>query len=430
MNRFITFILLVCGIIDTLTAQIVEINFPYFGGKEYVFYLNKGIYNDTILSGTFGEDGHLTFTLPAKDKDYAGMVRWSLDKNEGPGFILNHEKFTINCSSPAPAENDIIFVNSVENNYLKDRIQQQRILYGKIDAIYRSKMAYTADDSLYLIFDKEFVRLKNLFAANQQELFGSNLYAAHYLRWIEFLNGISFRIFSSEEEEKEQEERKYFIQEELNMDLLYTSGLWNHIISSTFDLYSNKADFGKAMVKNLERVHSQTVFESLANDLLTICQQYDWADAEEVIFPYLVSSGRIKNPTGRLRNVYELTKVRPGTKAYPVSGQKNLSNTLLIFYESGCGNCTTQLEELKSRYSEIQKKGFRIISIAADTNKEVFDYHAKDFPWDDKIFNPDGFEGVDFKNYGVIGTPTIYVIDKKGIITGRYAQLKDTGILN
>ena len=30
-----------------------------------------------------------------------------------------------------------------------------------------------------------------------------------------------------------------------------------------------------------------------------------------------------------------------------------------------------------------------------------------------------------FKNFAVYGTPTIYVIDGKGVITGRYAQLEE-----
>jgi peroxiredoxin len=125
-----------------------------------------------------------------------------------------------------------------------------------------------------------------------------------------------------------------------------------------------------------------------------------------------------------------LDKIKPGTKALPVTGHKKLSNALLMFYESGCSNCALQLDEMKKHYPEIEKKGVRIITISADTSPEVFEYHSKDFPWTDKMCDFQGFDGPDFKTYGVVGTPTFYLIDKNGTITNRYARLDDTGLLN
>ncbi|MCL2652055.1 MAG: thioredoxin family protein, partial [Candidatus Azobacteroides sp.] len=73
-------------------------------------------------------------------------------------------------------------------------------------------------------------------------------------------------------------------------------------------------------------------------------------------------------------------------------------------------------------------KGIRVISIAADHDENVFEYHAKDFPWTDKLCDYQGFEGNNFKNYGVVATPTIYLIDENGNIQGKFATLQETGL--
>jgi thiol-disulfide isomerase/thioredoxin len=214
------------------------------------------------------------------------------------------------------------------------------------------------------------------------------------------------------------------------MDALYTSGFWNYVIASAFELFSDKALFGQAMVKNLERTRLPKVFDALANDLVTICEQFAWQEAEDVIISYLVSSGRVQNASGKLWMALEMDKVKAGNKAIPIHGIKNLSNTLLIFYESDCGSCEKQLNELVTYYPALKEKKMQIVSIAADRDEQIFERRATTFPWPDKLCDYKGFSGENFINYRIIGTPTIFIIDKKGYITGRYAQLQETGLIN
>jgi peroxiredoxin len=221
-----------------------------------------------------------------------------------------------------------------------------------------------------------------------------------------------------------------FISNRLDMDILYSSGLWNFLISSTFELYADKAVFGQDMVKNLQRIRSQKAFDTLANDLVTICEQFGWVEAEDTIVSYLASSGRLKNMQQNLIIALELKKVKTGNKAIPIQGIKNLSNSLLVFYESGCPNCEMQLEELKKHYPELTKKKVQVVTISSDMSKEIYDSKAKDFPWPNKLCDYNGFEGENFRNYGILATPTMYVTDKNGYITGRYAKLSETGLID
>ena len=82
-------------------------------------------------------------------------------------------------------------------------------------------------------------------------------------------------------------------------------------------------------------------------------------------------------------------------------------------------------EEVEKFAKSARDRGIEVISIAADHDKTIYENTASRFPWKNKLCNFKGFEGENFKNYGIIGTPTFYLIDNKGIIQGKYATLAD-----
>jgi peroxiredoxin len=98
-------------------------------------------------------------------------------------------------------------------------------------------------------------------------------------------------------------------------------------------------------------------------------------------------------------------------------------NSLVVFYESGCNSCDNELLHLRGLYPQLQEKNIRVISVSADKDEAVYWKNAEAFPWDVKICDFQGFAGVNFKNYDIFGTPVIFLIDNKGVITGKYAQI-------
>jgi thioredoxin-related protein len=102
--------------------------------------------------------------------------------------------------------------------------------------------------------------------------------------------------------------------------------------------------------------------------------------------------------------------------------------TLLVFYRAGCGPCEETMRGLVENYKEMVKKEIKIISIAADTDEKVFQDTSLSHPWPYKYCDFTGANGVNFKNYEVIGTPTIYALDSKGNVLSKMATL--TQILN
>jgi hypothetical protein len=420
----VLFFILFC---KTSFAQTIEFHFPHLAGSEYLIYLNKGTLNDTIQRGLIDTEGRLTFTLPETNRNYTGFINWSLPVGT-ESIILNNENVLVSSMDAFPDESNIAFANSKENDFLIKQMSELRKLFQKTEAISRVREAFDADNALYQTLQKESVLLEDMYKIKRDELTGSDLYAARYIEILNYLNGFGSYLFMSEQEKIK--DNVHFISNRLDMDVLYSSGLWNYVISSTFDLYPNNAVFGQDMVKNLQRTRSQEVFNALASDLITICEQFGWSNAEDTIVSYLATSGKIENPTGNLWAALELNKVKPGSKAAPIKGIKNLSNTILIFYESGCSSCETQLDELIALYPILKEKRIRVVSIASDRDKQIFEQRSNTFPWSNKLCDFKGYEGENFINYHIMGTPTIFFIDSKGNISGRYAKLQELEIKN
>jgi len=172
------------------------------------------------------------------------------------------------------------------------------------------------------------------------------------------------------------------------------------------------------------------VYEQLAEALISICGTYGWDEQEEQLAYFLINEGRIKNPTGKLKQVMTLYKLAKGNKAPALSqGKLPKSNTLLVFHESGCSSCVVQIQRIKENYALLKEKGYEVVSVSADIDLPIFEHTSENYPWKTKYCDGEGFAGKDFQNYGIIGTPTIFILNKKGIIQGRYARLEDTGIM-
>jgi thioredoxin-related protein len=107
------------------------------------------------------------------------------------------------------------------------------------------------------------------------------------------------------------------------------------------------------------------------------------------------------------------------------SNELSEGKSLLIFYQSGCGHCETTMNGLKNNYNELTKKGLRIVGISADTDEQVFRNTANSYPWKDSFSDLEGLKGVNFKNYAVLGTPTMFLLDKNGNIEAKLATVED-----
>lgn len=235
--------------------------------------------------------------------------------------------------------------------------------------------------------------------------------------------------------EKTYEEAKVYINDTLSFKALSQSGEWREYIEHWVGFYMNSSnspeEFTQAFIPQAKKVLTRTLSEdkqvalTLTNDLITFFEQYALDTAAEQVAVSASKQGLKSEKIARLVIAAEMK----GKPAPRIEGVADLSNSLIIFYESGCGNCDTEMAILKRDYKKLQEKGIRVISVSADEDPLIFYSYTKELPWSDKPCDFRGLDGKAFQDYGVISTPTIFRTDSQGKIIGRYARLQDTGAL-
>ena len=66
-----------------------------------------------------------------------------------------------------------------------------------------------------------------------------------------------------------------------------------------------------------------------------------------------------------------------------------------------------------------------MFSIARDTDGKLFETTAAKLPWKNNYCDLKGFDGENFRNYLIVGTPTLFIIDKKGVIVAQLSNSDD-----
>lgn len=429
--RFCAFALLfLC--VTGLSAQSVAIDLPFHPGRKLVLSLKNGTRNDTIFSGNLDDKGQVVVSIPKQYKSYRGMAAL---RPEHPGayfeFIIAGEDMILKCEEEYPHGGNVTFSGSPENEALQRWFTGQAKRQQKIGMLSELLRLYDNTDKLFPLMEEEKTGLEAEQAAFEKELTGSNLYAARFIGLHNFLNrDIAPLVFA---DSAGMAKTRRYITDNLDVQSLYTSGLWFDVLNGSLALYDIKAPFHYEFVNDMSKVLNRAddkVYNHLAENLFAICESTGWNDLEEQLAYFLINDGRIKQPTGKLKLLMSLYKLNAGSKAPGLSqGVLPKSKTLLVFHETGCGNCTTELQQLKDNYPLLKEKGYEVVSVSADMNRETFDNTSASFPWKQKHCDLQGISGTDFRNFGILGTPTIYLIDENGIVQGRYARLQDTGII-
>lgn len=88
---------------------------------------------------------------------------------------------------------------------------------------------------------------------------------------------------------------------------------------------------------------------------------------------------------------------------------------LINFWATFCGPCKKEMPSLNTLFLELQKEGFVILAVSIDSKKKPVKKFLKkkkvDFP---VLLDPE--QEVYFDEYGVLGLPTSFLIDREGIV--------------
>lgn len=100
---------------------------------------------------------------------------------------------------------------------------------------------------------------------------------------------------------------------------------------------------------------------------------------------------------------------------------------LLIFYATDCGHCEEMFAQLSEWYDKPENKAwFAITSIALDDVPDTWtDAHGKRaYPWTD-LYAPGGVNSEAASDYYVLSTPSMFVIDKNGVLAAVPGSVRD-----
>ncbi len=430
-------LLLLCIVLISihLSAQKLTVLLTQYPNKQAFIVAVHGVHKDTIGTILLDNTGKGTLAyktkqqltglvnLTVKDKEYLSFD-FVLSPNENPFLICDGEYvYSQNTTLLYSPENDCL------NRWFDAMVQyKQKIsLNQELAKLYKPEA----------VFSKLLKSEKNTIEKNLQKLIdtinNANLFAAKYMQ---FKMAQEKKLAKVWESNKERTNAKNYFASEINFEALYGSSMWFAIINSCIEAYVKEGayyqTFGADVVKNLIRINNQQVYEDLIDASISVTEKFSWNTDQDVIIDFVIKDNRIKNPTPRLQKKIEAHNVSIGNRAPNLlitnpfgtnqkttvlkTSELNSKFSLLLFYQSDCGHCKTTIESLKNKYQDLVQMGVKIISIAGDIDHESFKKTATLFPWTDVYCDVQGMNGINFKNYGVIGTPTIYILDTEGNI--------------
>jgi thiol-disulfide isomerase/thioredoxin len=374
------------------------------------------------------------------------MAQWYLTNSATGGgldLIINNEDFSVTCLDSIPTAESIVYKNTLENIFDKANYQKQQKLFEKHDAMLAAKRAYEPKSKFYKLSENEYAKIVRQYDTYCNDLKKSSLFAAKFRQIVNLTMGIG-TIITLDEKEKANNINT-FITSDLDFSVLYTSNHWGGIINSWTEIQIKVLKDDTRLIADattiLNRIKDNNVYTDFVINLTKELTRAGKDNALFALVPVIKNSKRLLQYDGVL-NIFkqDLTDKAPDLTFVRYNGTKEAKNqittviktddlkskfTLLVFYKSGCGPCEDTMAGLTANYKDMVSKGIKIVSIAADTDEKVFKDTSSPHPWPDKYFDFEGTKGINFKNYAVIGTPTMYILDSKGIILSRLSTITE-----
>jgi len=437
--RYILFaLLLFCT--SALHAQIT-LDFPKLSGNEVWLYTFSGNKVDS-LSVVLDVKGKATVVLP--QEDYRGFAYLYIHEKGGGEFIMAEKSLKITCPEEQFHTGMLKFPESAENEFLHEIFQQKAYLlerqeWLKEGAEKSSGLPVLRSHGLETnrfedLYDQMLEVNEQDFKQLEDAVKNSSLYAARFFELISYMQRLynAVQTLDNEQIQRVIEEMQY----KTDIPALYHAGtLWSDVHEFYPGLfYGSNSDsvqeaYANSILTTMQRLE-EPVLTAFLSSALTVCERTNRPKAQEILltqfimrYPTLpVSDTKVQRMLGAL-------SLNKGAQIPDIIGLTNpiTQPAILIFFSSDCDHCRDEIDDLIEHYEEFVSKGYRIISIASDTRENNYKHYAVTFPWAtaDRLCDFKGTAGMNFKNFGIVGTPMIFVVDEKGVILKKCTKMKN-----
>ncbi len=117
----------------------------------------------------------------------------------------------------------------------------------------------------------------------------------------------------------------------------------------------------------------------------------------------------------------------PGVDAAAVDIRSYRGKTVLVvFWASEYRVCEEDLPQLRALYQEYRTKGFEILGVCLDSQKETIKPFLTQhrMTWA-QIYQPGGLNAPAAMNYGIVSLPTMFLVNSEGVVVSRNATVQD-----
>lgn len=441
-RKSLLLIIILLGTGIHISGQSVNMYFPQFAGKSYMFILFQGK-DSNVQKGKIPSDGRFTLEVPKELAPYTGMSRWLLtDTQEGGGLdmIIPGHDFSVSCEAAVPDNKNIIYKDNNENSLLDSRYREQKSIVDRFTAMAMVSKAYPQNDKNYSLYRKELSVQQDRYSEFQKNLVKNKDYVSDFLRIVNLTNGSGAALKENEEDNRKELLRT--IIEDIPWNSLYTSGHWDGI-TAMFTGLEGKDDGGTAFINDFRRIGTKIsdpkLYTAFAEQVTYHLTQAGNDQIIAKLSPVIVGSGKITSYQG-IMSVYQ--KATPGSKApeLVISAYENGKNatqkvdftdqqfqkTLVVFYSSECGHCDAVMKTLAGKQDDLRKSKVRMIAVSSDTDQKIFKEAVDRLQWKNTVScDFQGIKGKNFQNYAVQATPTLFIVDQWGNIMGRAGSAEE-----
>ncbi len=393
----------------------------------------KFIANKNLVDGSFRFD--LAENLPA------GVYRVVFDYRAGIYLDVYYNakesiSFTLDPSNP---DFTVSFTTSVENKLFYEFFQEKSLAQIDLDQAQVDFLSEATNANLesYKISRKELIAVQN--AALQKSI---GLYVAPFIianirnnpkepvkTGVEYLQYVKDHYFDNLD---------FRDKTVLNSDYFYTKISDYVFYLSRSQDPANQADLYKEAIDLTLRQDSSQEFKVTVTEML-INQFKQFEDLEMVNFLMkyyyekfpltmqnqdFIKDTRLALSTAIGNSAPDFTWKKDGLET-SLFKQLGPDSTILVFWSSGCGHCLKEIPELYK--TTLGNSRIQVIAVGMEEESFDWDQMIRTMPNWTHVLALEKWENPIARSYNIIGTPTYFVLDNKGMII---QKPKDLGVLN